>query len=189
MHISMSKYKLFEEDMEFDPVRRDPKPSSSAPAGVIEIEDDPVAPTDVPVAAPVDKRLRCNDKRTKPQLLKRIEELEAKIESDAEEVLHQRNVDNEAGKELYEKTKDERDDAVALLALTPDEQREKLKAERDEARAELAQAREQLATQKLFMDALEDKLNKLYKLMASVHEEVRKSKIWQEVMGKLSSMF
>ena len=189
MHISMSKYKLFEEDIEFDPVRRGPKPSSSAPAVVIEIEDDPVAPTDVPVAAPVDKRPRCNDKRTKPQLLKRIEELEAKIESDAEEVLHQRNVDNEAGKELYEKTKDERDDAVALLALTPDERCAKLKAERDEARAQLAKAREDLATQKLFIDDLEVNLKKVYKLMADVHEEVQKSEIWQTAMRELKKLF
>ena len=189
MHISMSKHTLFEEDIEFDPVRRGPKPSSSAPAGVIEIEDDPVARKDVPVVPPIDKRPRCNDKRTKDQLLEVIEELEAKIESNVGGMSHQHKVDNQVGKELYEKTKAERDELAALQALTPDEQREKLKAERDEARAELAKAREDLATQKKFIDGLADKLDKLYKLMASVHQEVQKSEVWQKVMRELNKLF
>lgn len=190
MHISMPKYKLFEEDIEFDPVRRGPKPSSSAPAVVIEIEDDPVARKDVPVARKdVPVAPPCNDKRTKPQLLQVIKELEAKIESDAEEVLHQRNVDNKAGKELYERTRDERDDAVALLALTPDERCAKLKAERDEARAELAKAREDLATLKLFIDDLEVNLKKVYKMMASVHQAVQENEVWQMAMGELKRLF
>lgn len=81
-----------------------PKPRS---VKVIELQDDPVAPPAVE---------RCNDKRTKQELLQKIAELETELKSFSREAFneqleHQRAVDNRAGRELYEKTLAERDEA------------------------------------------------------------------------------
>lgn len=77
----------------------------------IEIEDNP---------APLAK----NDKRTKQQLLELIAKYEAesktfkrRLEANEEFLQHQRTVDNRAGKELYEATKAELDQAKSELAM------------------------------------------------------------------------